>query len=124
MTTTLYVMRDAGGCVIYVGISGHATRRLDEHRLERHWWRDIASIDLSHFDTWVEAIEAESDLIRTLRPLHNVALNPDRPVERRRSAPSVPDDDPDPIYLDAAADDLADSESLPPIREWEPCSLD
>jgi predicted GIY-YIG superfamily endonuclease len=87
MSTTLYVLEDMHGAVIYVGISNSPWHRFDAHRT-REWWNNVATIKLTHYAHRADAATAEKSLIATLRPPGNVASIPTAPVPPPSVAPS------------------------------------
>lgn len=70
---TVYIARDAGGSVLYVGVTGRNIRRLHAHQKASGWWRDAATIELEHYPTREIGEARERILIRQLDPPHNVA---------------------------------------------------
>ena len=74
--TTLYRMRDAGGDLLYVGITVAGLRRFSAHRRVKPWWHLVQQIDVEHFATRAEAIAAERDAIKTELPRFNVVHSP------------------------------------------------
>lgn len=69
--TQLYRHFDAAGELLYVGISISVMNRTAQHRSQSHWFDQIASISVEHFDTRREAEIAEAIAIREERPRHN-----------------------------------------------------
>jgi hypothetical protein len=72
-TTTLYRMFAADGRLLYVGISSRAALRWQQHRHERPWWSEVATVTVEHFASRAEALGAELTAIREERPAHNLA---------------------------------------------------
>jgi hypothetical protein len=64
---------DFEGRLLYVGISLSALTRLAQHRRESYWYDHIARVEIEHFETREEALEAEAEAIRHEKPLHNIA---------------------------------------------------
>ena len=71
----LYRFYDGSGTLLYVGISLHAAQRASEHRKDKAWWPDVASMTIQHLPTRAAALEAERVAIINERPLHNVVHN-------------------------------------------------
>ena len=68
----LYLARDAGGGVLYVGSTGDIRRRLSEHRRHSAWWPEAEDIEVDEFGTLQAARAAEDDLICRLDPPRNI----------------------------------------------------
>ena len=68
----VYVMRDELGAVLYVGCSGHAGLRINQHRGEREWWDRVATVEVRHCSSKRDALSLERELIRSLSPEFNV----------------------------------------------------
>lgn len=71
MPCTLYRHYDKAGNLLYVGISARPISRHTSHRSMSPWWRRISRIELEHFDSRYEALEAEEKAIRQEKPVHN-----------------------------------------------------
>lgn len=69
--TTLYRLQAHDGQLLYIGIAGNPGRRFEQHRHDKAWWGDVATISLTHFDTRADAEAAERDAIRHEHPMHN-----------------------------------------------------
>jgi predicted GIY-YIG superfamily endonuclease len=79
----VYVCFDEGGTPLYVGITGRSRARLDEHHYGSAWARSTSRIEVEHLSDRDQARARERELIRQLRPLHNVVHNVRmRPVSR------------------------------------------
>lgn len=91
MTTTahhvLYRFFDADGALLYVGITMNAPARFGQHRDDKPWWADVARIDMEHFDSREEVLEAEAEAIIAEHPAHNVVHNTARSTLPRRPRP-------------------------------------
>jgi predicted GIY-YIG superfamily endonuclease len=87
-TTDLYRYFDAEGRLLYVGISFSAVARASQHRSEKGWWPDVATMTVERHDTRAEALAAEAIAIRTEKPLHNVIGNT-APLAPARIAPQT-----------------------------------
>lgn len=79
-------MRDGGGVVyrhfaadgtlLYVGCSANPLHRTAIHASQSPWFRQIARIEIAHFDSGHDAAAAEAHAIRTENPIHNVQGRP------------------------------------------------
>jgi len=69
--TTLYRHYDRSGVLLYVGIAIKAASRTNEHRRRSHWFYQIETIRLEHFETSADALAAEKVAIDNEKPLHN-----------------------------------------------------
>lgn len=70
--TQLYRHFDAGGQLLYIGISLGALDRLRQHAQKSPWIASIVRVEIVTFPTRAEAESAERDAIKTERPLHNI----------------------------------------------------
>lgn len=77
--TTLYVLKDMNGAVLYVGVSHRPWDRMDQHR-GKPWWVDVASAEFTHYPTRMDAEIAERTLITALRPPGNTVWMPTSPA--------------------------------------------
>jgi DNA-binding XRE family transcriptional regulator/predicted GIY-YIG superfamily endonuclease len=66
----VYRMYDGGGRVLYIGISGVAGRRFDQHS-EKAWFPQVANITLEWFPTKAAAVLAENRAIAAEQPRYN-----------------------------------------------------
>lgn len=80
--THLYLMRDAAGEPIYVGISDNLPLRLRVHRSQSPWFHEVAEIESYPCDSRADAEELEVCAAAAYRPRHNVNLVPGRRRER------------------------------------------
>lgn len=69
--TALYRHFDAEGALLYVGISLHAVRRLEQHKTSAHWFARIRRVDVEWFDTRAMALAAEAAAIVAENPVCN-----------------------------------------------------
>lgn len=69
--TALYRHFDAGGRLLYIGISLSPTYRLAQHRGCSAWFRDIASVTIQWFPDRPAALDAEREAIRAENPEFN-----------------------------------------------------
>jgi hypothetical protein len=75
--TDLYRYYDSDGNLLYLGISLNAAKRASEHRKDKHWWNEVATIKIEHLPTGDRALvlEIEADLIKAEKPKYNVVHN-------------------------------------------------
>lgn len=71
----LYRFFDRTDAVLYIGITLDFPVRMTSHRREKPWWTLVEHITIEHFDTREEALAAETEAIRTEKPLYNVTHN-------------------------------------------------
>ena len=86
--TSLYRHFDADGILLYVGISNNHIRRTFEHDAASPWFWAVSRIDVTHFETRREALEAEARAIAAERPLNNIQV-----VARLRLSASLEDEE-------------------------------
>jgi hypothetical protein len=79
--TALYRHYDAGGALLYVGVSLCAVARLSQHMASSSWATDIERIDVQWFKSRDAALAAERNAIQAERPVYNVKLG-ERPARR------------------------------------------
>jgi predicted GIY-YIG superfamily endonuclease len=80
----VYRMFDAGGCLLYVGMTGNLGARLKDHA-DKAWFLAVASITLERFPSYAEAAVAEQAAIGAEHPLYNhVGLSEEEASRRRR----------------------------------------
>lgn len=85
--TTLYRLFDAGGALLYVGISGRWVGRLADHATKQGWWDQVATITRQLFPSRSEALGAERTAIASEHPRYNVQGNDTPPARPDRSRP-------------------------------------
>lgn len=76
VVTSLYRHYDAGGSLLYVGISLSAMQRLAQHKDRSHWFDKIASVAIEQFPCRADAISAERRAIVDERPAFNIVHKP------------------------------------------------
>jgi predicted GIY-YIG superfamily endonuclease len=69
----VYTLRDETGAAVYVGLSTQMMWRLGQHS-QKPWWTTVASASFEHFDDLGLARRREAELVRALKPKHNVYL--------------------------------------------------
>jgi predicted GIY-YIG superfamily endonuclease len=82
-TFALYRMFAADGRLIYVGQTSDPGTRVGMHRRSKDWWREVASIQLAHFDTREDLLRAEREAIETERPQYNIVYRCSRRAAKR-----------------------------------------
>jgi predicted GIY-YIG superfamily endonuclease len=88
----IYILRDAGGMVLYVGKAVNLRRRLQRHFTATRWnslkpaLSRIASAEWHAVGSELEALLREAELIRRLHPVVNVQIA--APVLARRALPA------------------------------------
>ena len=70
--TTLYRSFDEHGALLYVGISHSAMQRLGQHKAKSIWHKQCVHVELEHFDSRKEALEAEDNAIKAESPMFNI----------------------------------------------------
>lgn len=71
----LYRFWDAHDVLLYVGISVDSPTRIANHMRDKPWWGDVETIKFTKYPNRKAALEAEAEMIRTLKPLYNVVHN-------------------------------------------------
>ena len=69
--TALYRLFDAEGDLLYVGISGYPTLRLQQHAGDKPWWNEVASHTIEWLTDRPTAEAAEVAAIRAEKPRYN-----------------------------------------------------
>ena len=78
--TAIYKHKNKDGEIIYVGISNNAHNRAARHLSTSEWREEIHSIDVQWMPNRLIAEIKEIELIKELRPKHNVMHNNDEHV--------------------------------------------
>jgi len=78
--TAIYKHKNKNGEIIYVGISNNAHNRAARHLSSSEWREEIDSIDVQWMPNRLIAEIKEIELIKELRPKHNVTHNNDEDV--------------------------------------------
>ncbi len=87
----VYRLFDEAGRLLYIGMSGRAGRRFDDHAVKR-WWPLVRTITLEWHATHAAARLAEKRAIADERPRYNVAgspITPRRPARAKETEPSA-----------------------------------
>lgn len=113
----LYRFYDAGGRLLYVGISKQLPVRWRNHGQFKSWWPDVARATIEHYESRDAAAEAEIRAIVTERPAYNVKDAPKPPPAYvRASAPEAVDY---PTHLGVAEAAKLLRVSPDTVRRWE-----
>lgn len=67
----VYRVRDAAGCLLYVGCTNSLRVRLQVHRQSAAWWPAAASLAIEEHPDPQTARAAEKAAIKTERPIFN-----------------------------------------------------
>ena len=78
--TAIYKHKNKDGEIIYVGISNNAHNRAARHLSTSEWREEIDSIDVQWMPNRLIAEVKEIELIKELRPKHNITHNNDEDV--------------------------------------------
>lgn len=76
--TALYRLYDAGGTLLYIGISHQPEVRFEQHAGQKEWWPLVARREIEWFDDRPAAGRAEAAAIRAEDPEHNGTYSPRR----------------------------------------------
>ena len=90
----LYRFYDAGGTLLYVGVTLNPVSRWKQHSKDKPWWADVADIKVERHDDRRAVLAAERDAIIRERPRYNVVHNGTRAgsAALKRAAAAMPDD--------------------------------
>jgi hypothetical protein len=61
--------------VLYVGYTDNPGRRLNQHRKDKPWFKDVTRVDISRYATKHEALKEEATGIMFGEDLYNIQLN-------------------------------------------------
>ena len=70
--TAVYQAYGTAGRLLYVGKSWDLERRLADHRRYTSWWHEVEHVEREWFDNQWLAEDAETFLVRTADPVHNI----------------------------------------------------
>ena len=73
-TNTLYRFFDANGDLLYVGITNSPPRRFQQHKTDKDWWHEVASITLAEYPTRTDLMNAEREAVKSESPRYNKML--------------------------------------------------
>lgn len=79
----VYRCYSATGELLYVGCTIRAARRIERHRYDTKWFLEVATITVTHFELWDDALNAEMLAIVEESPKYNVLQSTDPPAARR-----------------------------------------
>jgi len=75
VSQALYRFFDAGGRLLYIGISLNPGVRWKQHRADKPWWTEVATVTVEAHPDRTAVQAAEREAIRAERPRYNVAHN-------------------------------------------------
>lgn len=70
---SLYRFYNAGGGLLYIGITDNPRRRFREHGKTKLWWPEVAVREIVHLPSRAELLAAERAAIIKERPMYNIA---------------------------------------------------
>ncbi|MDA0320407.1 MAG: GIY-YIG nuclease family protein [Proteobacteria bacterium] len=73
--TCVYVHTNDDNDVLYVGISHQPLKRTRQHSKKKDWFDEVANIEMVWCQTRQEALKKERELIKKLKPRHNIQHN-------------------------------------------------
>lgn len=79
MDHALYRFYDANGALLYIGIALQPFARMGQHRREKSWWGEVATVTIEHHHSRADAVAAERDAIKAEKPKYNVVHNRGKP---------------------------------------------
>lgn len=71
----LYRFYDRSDVLLYVGITVDPGARFKKHGGDKEWWTEVDRINIEHYATRREALDAEKKAIKEEQPLHNKVHN-------------------------------------------------
>jgi predicted GIY-YIG superfamily endonuclease len=89
-THALYRFFDAGGDLLYVGITNDPGRRWGRHANDKPWWHEVDHIEIERYPDRESVLAAEQKATKEERPKYNVVH---KPVEL---SPTIVEDRPAP----------------------------
>jgi hypothetical protein len=101
-TYDLYRHFDAGGNLLYVGVSFCAVLRLSQHRKAAGWYGDIVRVEIERFPTREDVLTAERKAIAEEKPKHNIHFNGAPDVSLAGEALDLIPDAADRLYFERA----------------------
>lgn len=119
-TFDLYRFYDAGGRLLYVGISLSTVQRMMQHCDTQPWWPQVTRAEFEHLTTTNrrEAERAERRAVIVERPVHNIVWNGRRSAEWL-SGPGAVEVNPDDLTHGAAPELIARArETLGHVRGY------
>lgn len=70
----VYIQRDAAGALLYIGQCTDVIARTTAHRSRSAWGPMIQSVELIALEDQKKRVSVERELIRALKPMHNVVF--------------------------------------------------
>lgn len=67
----VYRFFSGDGELLYVGCTGRLTQRITNHASSKHWFADVATVTVQHFNNRAEALAVEAAAIDTESPRYN-----------------------------------------------------
>jgi excinuclease UvrABC nuclease subunit len=80
----LYRFFGIDGSLLYVGITSMLLTRLGRHGEDKPWWTAVARVDVQHFGSRREALQAEEEAIKAEHPRYNVQHNGEAGADREQ----------------------------------------
>ena len=108
----VYRMFDHAGRLMYIGMSGRAGRRFDQHA-EKRWFPLVSTITLEWHATHASAVLAEKRAIAAERPRYNIVGSPLAPRRATAARASSPEMRPEATVLTAVLKVFGDASGLP-----------
>lgn len=71
MSASLYRALDPEGRPLYIGFTLDGRRRLAEHGSRSDWWLRVGTVEIQHYATREDAMNAEAEAVRRERPEFN-----------------------------------------------------
>lgn len=71
----LYILRDKGGHLLYIGITDRGPVRLAEHYRHKPWFGDVAQVEFERYASRADSEAREKYLIQRLAPRYNIQHN-------------------------------------------------
>ena len=71
----LYRFFDAHGELLYVGRTNNPPQRLNGHKADKDWWRDVSNVAMEHYESFAALEQAERDAIKNENPKYNIVHN-------------------------------------------------
>lgn len=79
MDHALYRFYNGNGALLYIGIALQPFARMGQHRREKSWWGEVATVTIEHYVSRPKAMAAERAAIKAEKPRYNVVHNRDKP---------------------------------------------
>lgn len=72
----LYRFFDAGGDLLYVGVTNDPGRRWSRHASDKPWWNEVDRIEIDRYPDRTSVLAAERKAVQDERPRYNVVHAP------------------------------------------------